>query len=94
MINHIARRTFTTRSAIRAPPAPTISINLASSGLRPSAGRRVAMLPKASSDPTPPLTVSSLINKNNEDPQDEIIQVGNVSSNGDGSKVVRIGDSI
>lgn len=95
MIAQIARRTFSSRSAIRAPPAPSsiaLSINQTSATSSASIGR-VAMLPKGISEAPAASGVRTAATVPAAADND-LLQVGSVSSQGDATKVSRIGEEL
>ncbi|CDR99572.1 hypothetical protein [Sporisorium scitamineum] len=79
-MNAIARRAFSSRSAIRAPPAPSSAVPMDSAPrtARTARAGRVAMLPKASEPVAAPASVS---------------RPGSISTALEQPNVLRIGDS-
>ena len=89
----VVRRAFSSRSAIRAPPAPSsstlpLSATAARSAARPG---RVAMLPKASEPNTAPASVSHV--STTATMQDVFPQVGSISVPGEQPNVLRVGEN-
>ncbi|SNX82417.1 uncharacterized protein MEPE_01123 [Melanopsichium pennsylvanicum] len=90
----IIRRAFTTRSAIRAPPAPassTLPLSTSAATFSAVSPRRVAMLPKASEPNATPASVSHV--STNALFQDVFPQVGSISVPGEQPNVMRLGES-
>ncbi|SPO22662.1 uncharacterized protein UTRI_01340 [Ustilago trichophora] len=94
MTASIIRRAFSSRSAIRAPPAPTSStLPLATaprSIVRPG---RVAMLPKASEPTSSSSSVSHVSTAAASYSQDVFPQVGSISVPGEQPNVLRVGEN-
>ncbi|PWZ01092.1 hypothetical protein BCV70DRAFT_199455 [Testicularia cyperi] len=95
MLGQLVRRSFSSRSAIRAPPAPSsTTMSFANNAPRTAVREgRVAMLPKASEPRPLPSTVShaSTTSAAATGPStEEIFEVGSVSVPGDEPKVLRV----
>ncbi|KAJ9477671.1 putative fungal zinc cluster transcription factor [Pseudozyma hubeiensis] len=85
----LARRAFSSRSAIRAPPAPssTVMASAVRSTVRPG---RVAMLPKAAEPTSPP--ASAGVSTAATSSPDVFPQVGSISVPGEQPNVIRTGE--
>ncbi|ETS61114.1 hypothetical protein PaG_05062 [Moesziomyces aphidis] len=97
-MNPIIRRAFSSRSAIRAPPAPSSSTLPLASAPRSSVVRpgRVAMLPKTAEPASvsgPVSHVSTTAQSFDATSQDVFPQVGSVSVPGEEPKVLRVGEN-
>ncbi|CDU24600.1 uncharacterized protein SPSC_04101 [Sporisorium scitamineum] len=93
-MNAIARRAFSSRSAIRAPPAPSSAVPMDSAPrtARTARAGRVAMLPKASEPVAAPASVSR-VSTSAPLSQDVFPQPGSISTALEQPNVLRIGDS-
>ncbi|KAJ1032547.1 hypothetical protein NDA16_000570 [Ustilago loliicola] len=93
----IIRRAFSSRSAIRAPPAPSSSTLPLASATTFSATRpgRVAILPKASEPASAASTGSANVSTaaTSNAAQDIFPKVGSISVLGERPNVLRIGES-
>ncbi|KAN0061439.1 hypothetical protein ACQY0O_006286 [Thecaphora frezii] len=103
MVAQLVRRAFSSRSAIRAPPAPSsATLSRASSLPHSSVVRgRVAMMPRTPSESAQQLpgtssNVSTAANAGTVrmESQEEIIRVGSVSSHRDASTVSRMAEDL
>ncbi|KAF6767360.1 hypothetical protein PSEUBRA_004249 [Kalmanozyma brasiliensis GHG001] len=90
----IFRRAFTSRSAIRAPPAPSSSLPISAAHRSIARAGRVAMLPKASessaiaASASPASTFATSASEQNVLPE-----VGSISVPGEQPNVLRVGES-
>lgn len=91
----VVRRAFSSRSAIRAPPAPSSSTLPLKSAASFSATRpgRVAMLPKASEPASAPSTGSASVSTAAASSADIFPQVGSISVPGEQPNVLRVGEN-
>ncbi|SPC61071.1 uncharacterized protein UHOD_01588 [Ustilago sp. UG-2017b] len=96
MNTFFVRRAFSSRSAIRAPPAPSSStLPLASAASTFSATRpgRVAMLPKSSESTSVQSTGSANVSIAATSNADIFPEVGSISVPGEQPNVLRLGES-
>ncbi|TKY85023.1 hypothetical protein EX895_006103 [Sporisorium graminicola] len=90
-MNAVARRAFSSRSAIRAPPAPSSAVPMAAAPRTARAGR-VAMLPKASEPVAAPASVSH-VSTSAPLSQEVYPQPGSISTALEQPNVLRVGES-
>ncbi|EPQ31594.1 uncharacterized protein PFL1_00927 [Pseudozyma flocculosa PF-1] len=101
MIAQLARRTFSSRSAIRAPPAPSsVPLSMAPGPARSSATTgRVAMMPRAAAENQQLPGTSSGVSTSaapasKAESHEDLFQVGRISSHRDASTVSRLGETM
>ncbi|CBQ70455.1 conserved hypothetical protein [Sporisorium reilianum SRZ2] len=91
-MNALARRAFSSRSAIRAPPAPSSAVPMAAAPRTARAGR-VAMLPTKASEPAAAPASVSHVSTSAPLAHDVFPQPGTVSTALEHANVLRVGES-